>query len=389
MNSKKAQIAIIAIFLVFTFALSITFFALPKADFSAQEKRSLSKFPEISFDSFLKGNLTAGLEGENGGFIPDHFPLRSFFVATNAYMNLLLGNTAGTNYYNCDDGYIVTKPPSSDRSKINLRLLGDFAASFDEVTLAVVPSPGYIMEDKLPLIHADYKDDAVFDLINSKKAANIKLCDLREVFKASYTAGTDLYYKTDHHWTTKGAFIAYNALCNTMDIEPADMDNFRIKSHDGFYGTTYSSSGYFLNAPDTLEIWENENFSDSIKLTISDTDKGEIRNREYSSMYFEERLSEPDMYPVFLNGNQPVVTIENSKAQTDKTLLIFKDSYAHAITPFFAENYQKIVMVDMRYYDINAFGLVSEFAKNINADDCLFLYSMDSFMTDNSFAYLF
>ena len=389
MNSKKAQIAIIAMFLAFTFLLSIAFFAIPKSDFSVLEKRDLNDMPKVSFESFFKGDLTEALEGESGGYIPDHFPLRSFFVATNAYMNLLLGNTAGTNYYNCDDGYIMTKPSSSDRSRINIKLINDFTASFDEVTLAVVPSPGYIMEDKLPLIHADYFDDAVFETINDRKAENINVCDLREAFKASYRGGTDLYYRTDHHWTTKGAYIAYNVLCGALGLEATSADTFTVRSYEGFYGTTYSSSGYFLNSPDTLEVWENEGLSESIKVTISTAENGEIKNREYETMYFYEHLTEPDMYPVFLNGNQPVVTIENSKAQTDKTLLLFKDSYAHAITPFLAENYQKIVMVDMRYYDIRTFGLISEFAKSAEADDCLFLYSMDSFMTDNSFAYLF
>ena len=81
LNNRKAHIAIIAMFLVFTFALSILFFALPKSDFSKQEKRYLSKAPEVSFENFMKGDLTAGLEGEKGGFIPDHFLSEAFSLA--------------------------------------------------------------------------------------------------------------------------------------------------------------------------------------------------------------------------------------------------------------------------------------------------------------------
>lgn len=380
MNNKKAQIAIIAIFLAFTTAFSALFFILPKKEYSSSEKRYLAKAPEVSFENFLSGKLTTSLEGgENGGYIPDHFPLRSFFVGVNSYWNLATGTTASNGYYYCQDGYIITKPAATNRADRNLQLINLFAASFDEVSLMVVPSPGEMLESKLPKVHSSYPDKGVYDYITENKASNIRFMDLRENFADCVAKDEQIYYKTDHHWTSLGAYTAYSLYCAEKGIEATDRAAFEVSSHDGFYGTTYSSSGYFLSSPDTLEIWENKNTSQSVKVTVTEGAQSE----EFTSMYFTNHLSEDDMYPVFLDGNHALVTIENPKAKSDNTLIIIKDSFAHCAAPFLAENYSKVIMVDLRYYK----GSVTELAAADNAE-ILFLYGMNNFCTDSNLAFL-
>lgn len=381
MNSKKAQVAIVAVFLVFTLALSAMFFIIPKEDYSSSEKRFLAQAPEASLENFFSGKLTAALEGgESGGYIPDHFPFRSLFVGINSYWNLLTGSTASNGYYFSDDGYIITKPADTNRSDRNLQLINLFAASFDEVYLMVVPSPGEMLSGKLPNVHRDYPDAGVYDYIAENKAENVRFMDLREYFGDSIVSDEQIFYKTDHHWTSLGAYTAYGYYCDTLGLEFTPMDKFTVTHHPGFFGTTYSSSGYFLTEPDTLEIWENKDLRDSIKVTITEGEDSET----FNSMYFTEHLEEDDMYPVFLDGNHALVTIENERAKSDKTLLLIKDSFAHCAAPFFAENYSKIVMVDLRYYKES----VTTLANSEGADDILFLYGMNNFCTDSNFAFL-
>ncbi len=381
MNSKKAQIALVAIFLAFTLTLSAMFFILPKEDYSSSEKRYLAEAPEVSLENFLDGKLTTALEGgESGGYIPDHFPFRSLFVGINSYWNLATGSTASSGYYFCDDGYIITKPADTNRADRNLRLINLFAASFDEVYLMVVPSAGEMLSHKLPAVHNEYPDTGVYEDILKNKAENIKFIDLREAMGDAVVSDEQIFYRTDHHWTSLGAYIAYGYYCEEMGLEFTPMDKFSVTQHPDFYGTTYSSSGYFLTEPDTLEIWENKNFRDSIKVTI--TEGADVK--EYDSMYFTSHLEEDDMYPVFLDGNHALVTIENSRAKSDDTLLIVKDSFAHCAAPFFAENYSKVIMVDLRYYKESATAL----AQTQGADDILFLYGMNNFCTDSNFAFL-
>ena len=381
MKNKNAHIAIIAIFLLVTFGFSVLFFAMPKEDYSSSEKRYLADFPEFTLESFVGGKFTNALEGgENGGYIPDHFPLRSFFVGVNSYWNLLIGSTSSNGYYYADDGYIITKPSDVNNSERNLEIINKFSASFDEVVLMVVPSAGEVLSDKLPANSVDYPDEGVYANIEKYKADNIKFCDIRDEFRELYTStGTQLFYKTDHHWTSAGAYAAYEKLCPELGKTAVTQESLTKSSFDNFYGTTYSSSGYFLRKPDTLEIWENK-AADSVKVTIVEG----AEEKSYDTMYFESHLEEDDMYPVFLDGNHALVTIENPKAESNETLLIIKDSFAHCATPFLANNYSKIVMVDMRYYKLP----VTELAAQHGVDDVLFLYGMSNFCTDTNFGYL-
>ena len=381
MNNKKAQIAIIAIFLVFTLAFSCLFFVLPKVEYSSAEKRYLAKAPEVSLDSFFSGKLTNALEGgENGGYIADHFPLRSLFVGINAYWNLSIGATASNGYYFCQDGYIITKPADTNRADRNLQLINLFAASFDEVSLMVVPSAGQVLGDKLPRVHSAYPDEEVYDYIIENKADNIKFMDLRESFSELAVQDEQIYYKTDHHWTSLGAYTAYELYCAEKGLDAKSTDGFEKTEHTDFYGTTYSSSGYFLAEPDTLEIWKNKDIEGKVKVTITEG----TESNEYRSMYFENHLKEDDMYPVFLDGNHALVTIENKNAQSDETLIVIKDSFAHCAMPFFAENYSKVMMVDLRYYK----NSVTELAYAEGADEVMFLYGMNNFCTDSNLAFL-
>lgn len=381
MKSKKAYIAVIALFLVFTFGFFVMFVALPKAEYSSMEKRYLAEFPEISPQSFVSGELTSALEGgESGGYIPDHFPFRSLFVGVNAYWNLLTGTTASNGYYYGDDGYIITKPAAANRSEQNLSLINSFSASFDEVTLMVVPSAGYVLSDKLPQNSVDYPDREVYAYIEDNAAENIQVCSVTEEFEAKHREGTQLYYRTDHHWTSEGAYAAYTALCDALGQTPVAREEFTVSEYPDFYGTTYSSSGYFLRNPDTLEIWENKSLSEGISVEITEGSNTET----YDSMYFPAHLEEDDMYPVFLDGNHALVKITNENAKSQRTLLMVKDSFAHCAAPFLAENYSKVIMVDLRYYKLP----VSMLAESEGADDILFLYGMNNFCTDTNLGYL-
>ncbi|MBQ9742376.1 MAG: hypothetical protein IJV88_01710 [Ruminococcus sp.] len=386
MNNKKAHIAIIAIFLVFTFAFSVLFFAIPKTDYSSTEKRHLAQMPEVSLENFFSGKLTTALEGgTQAGYIADHFPFRSFFVGLNSYWNLGIGSTASNGYYFAQDGYIITKPSQVNDSDLVLSRINQFSASFDEVAMMVVPSAGYMLQEKLPLNRVDYPDAQVYDYILANKAENISFCDVRDTFTQMHRQGTQIYYRTDHHWTSEGAYAAYREVCSVLGQEPVEREAYNVTTYNNFFGTTYSSSGYFLRDPDTIQVWENKALADSIKVSISEIRDGEEVTESFDSMYFESHLQEDDMYPVFLDGNHRLVTIENSKAKTDETLLLLKDSFAHCMAPFLAENYSKIVMVDLRYYAED----VTALAQSEGVDKVLMLYGMDSFCTDaTSFANL-
>ena len=382
MKNKFIKFLPAALFIAFTLSLGIAFFALPKKDFSDYEKRYLAETPIFSLSNLLSGDLVKEIDGdsENGttGYVSDHFPFRSFFVGLNSYYNLSFGNTANSDYYFGEDGFIITKPYNIRRLDTNIKVLNSFSEDMN-VTLGVVPSAGYILEDKLPQNHISYKDIEVYKKLKAELSANINYCDLEAVMKDFYSSGEAPYYKTDHHWTTSAAYEAYKALSSELSYIPTDESRFTKTEYEGFCGTTYSSSGYFLAEPDTLVLWEQGAASSSVTVEIHEGESV----KAYDSMFFLNHLDEPDMYPVFLDGNHSLVKIKNPDAEGGK-LLVIKDSYAHALVPFLADNYSEIVMVDMRYYKES----VSELCKAEGITDALILYSISNFCTDTGLAFL-
>lgn len=382
MKKKVINFIPAAVFLLFTFALCILFFALPKKDFSETEKRYLADAPEFSVENLVSGGLAKEIDGDSSqgtvGYVADHFPFRSFFVGVNSYFNLACGNTANSDYYFGKDGFIITKPYSTERLDTNISVINSFAEKAN-VTLGVVPGAGYVLEDKLPLNHVSYSDPEVYEKLKTELDKSVNYFDLEMLMKEYYKNGAAPYYKTDHHWTTPAAFEAYKALGDTLGYTPSESSAFEKESYSCFYGTTYSSSGYFLSSPDTLQVWKNPATEKAVTVEIREG----LSVESFDSMYFEEHLEEPDMYPVFLDGNHAMVKITNPEAKGGR-LMVVKDSYAHALVPFLADNYSEIIMVDMRYYKDSISALCEENA----IEDVLILYSISNFCTDTGLAFL-
>ena len=369
-------------FVAFIFIMTILFFALPKKEYSSAEKRYLSDFPKLSVDTFFSGDFGEDFET----YLSDHTAFRQFWVGLNSYYNLSLGNPLSNGIYHCKDGYLVNDPPVTDRFDTNIDIIAEFASKTDlPSTMVLAPSTGYVANDVLPNNHIVYHDDELVESAKETLKENgVSFVDLRSEFKEAYRNGAQLYYKTDHHWTTSGAHLAYCNLSDKMGFKANNKDNFEITSYDDFYGTTYSSSGYWLTKPDVIEVWQSKSLKDS-ELSISIADgKNSV---ESTSMFFLDNLKDDDKYPVFLDGNHPYTLIENKtlkESGNNKKLLIIKDSFAHSLTPFLADHYSEIVMIDMRYYKEK----VSQLIENEKFTEILFVYSIDNLGSDTDIAWL-
>lgn len=367
------------VFLIFISALGIWFIFSPKLEYSSAEKRYLQKFPEVSLESVSSGEF--GTEFES--YFADHFPKRELWVGMNAYYNFGLGNNGANGVYNCGDDYLVNKPVSTENNiSKNSDAIIDFKNTIDTpVTVMFAPSTGYVCDDVLPKFHDTYNDDVYFEDVSEKFAeSDISFVDLRQSFKDEYKNGSQLYYKTDHHWTTLGAYTAYTELCKQLGITPASKDKFEVETYDDFYGTTYSTSGFWLTPPDEIEVWNNPaNADKNIRVEITEGTNTE----EYTSMYFYDHLEEDDKYPVFVDGNHALTEITNTNA-TGGTIVMIKDSFAHSLVPFLAENYSKVVLVDMRYYK----NSVSEIIAQENPEQVVVMYGIDNIATDTDIVWL-
>lgn len=378
-RSKIGKYIPAVVFLIFIYGMALWFLFSPKTDYSSSEKRYLQKFPDTNVEKVLSGEF--GSEFET--FFADQFPQRNTWVGLNAYTALAEGNNGASGVYNCKNGYLINKPVSTDNNlDKNVGAVVDFAKTIDApTTVMLIPSTGYIADDVLPTFHDKYNDDEDISRISSTLSKEkIGFVDLRERFKSEYKNGSQLYYKTDHHWTTKGAYTGYQELCKALGITPIDDSTLKKDSYPDFYGTTYSSSGFWLTPPDNIEIWSNPKNSDK-NISVKITEGSNVKTS--GSMYFTDHLKEDDKYPVFIDGNHALTEITNTNAKNG-TILLIKDSFSHSLAPFLAENYSKVVLVDLRYYKESVSQLVSAY----NPEQVVVLYGIDNLATDTDIVWL-
>lgn len=376
MKNVKDKILMIC-FCAFIGIMPLLFFILPKSFFSADEKRVLEKSPDFSVDAVLNGKYQKGVEQ----FLSDHFPARKGFIALDAYYRLYTGRNGTNGIYKGSDGYLINTPVSMDDANLrkNLNTIRSFAEKTDiPVFLTVVPSTGYILGDKLPLVHETYNDDKILTQAEKSLSPAVKYIDLCEALRKE---GKDnqIYYRTDHHWTSIGAFTAYNMLSDILEYEPLKKSDFKISKYNGFYGTTYSKSALWGEKPDTIELWRsNANISVEI---YDDNKKGVTKSRD---AFFTDRLKDADKYPVYLDSNHSLVKIKNSGVAKGK-LLIIKDSFANCLAPFIMNHYNEIYMVDLRYYRKNT---ASKLIKDNGINQVLIVYGIDDIVNDKNIMWL-
>lgn len=374
--TDKSRYFIAIIFVGFIGAFALMFWITPKESFSPKEKRYLQKFPEFSFDSVTDKSFEKGFES----YINDHMVLRDEFMELNSCYNLLAQNNGADGVYKCSDGYLINEPKANERLSLNLSVTADFAEKTGiDTTLMIIPSTGYIMDNVLPYNHREYLDDEYYSEITSFcKTNKLGFVDLRDTFRQNRSE-IQLYYKTDHHWTTAGAYLAYNLLCDDLKIKPVPAGKFSVEKYNDFYGTTYNASGLWHNESDTLELWSKADNRSTCDITANGT------TTSHKSMFFRANLSGSDKYEVFLNGNNPITTVKNPKSKSKKKLLIIKDSFSHCLTPFLTESFAQITLVDMRYYKKS---VSEEICQTTHFDKALICFGIDNFISDKDYAFL-
>lgn len=359
MKQKKSDILTILLFCGFLFGMLICYLAMPKLAFSENEKRYLADAPKVSWTA-----VASGAWGEDAEtYMADHIPGRDFFVGLNAYFDLYTGRQVSKDVWLRGDR-LVEAPVEIDSSGAMTRMtvINNFAQTVGRtVDVAIVPSAGWALEG----VSGGYLDDAIIRGISAMAGENVNPVDMLSVFENN----PQLYFKTDHHWNSAGAYAGYAAYMNALGREPVGEDSFRKEVFGTFRGSTYSRSALWLTPGEELELWQG---SDCLTVTNAETEG------EHAGVFYWERLEEADKYTVFLDGNHSLVRIHNPNGQGK--LLVIRDSYSNSLGCFLAESYGEVVLVDLRYY----LGAVSELAAQEGFDNILVCYSIGNFMTDTN-----
>ena len=283
-------------------------------------------------------------------------------------MEQLLGKREFNGVYLCGDTLISkVETPAEGMVDKNLgyidRLAGKTGAN---VVLGLIPSAAEIWKEKLPAGAGSWDQTAL--LAQSQ-------VDFRNALAAH--ADEPIFYRTDHHWTTLGAFYGANALLDSLEKEPLKENNFTPETaSDSFNGTLYSQSGIHWLEPDNMEFWVQEE-----GLTVTSWRTGK---EEPASLYDRTYLEKKDKYSSFLGGNQPLCVIKNENVTDGSKLLLVRDSYSDALAPFLAQRFSEVHLLDLRYYRLPA----AQYAAENGIGDIVVLYSIPNFLTDKNLVFL-
>lgn len=373
---KKRNLPLAVGFCLVLAGVQAAFWLLPKESFSENEKRVLQEAPGFSWFSLWSGKWFAAMDD----YISDHFAQRDFWVGLHAYASQAEGLNAAGEVYKGKDGWLIQAPLETGAVwEQNLQALSDFIESHagQDISFLAVPTTGAVMQDKLPALHGAYPDQALLLQMQQKFQGNVQWLDVAAAFQE--TESDDIFYRTDHHWTSRGAYLAYRVLAQAWGLAPAEADSYAVADYDGFYGTTYSKSGLWATPPDTISLWTDQ--ETQIHVTVYD------ENRpvpvEHEGAFFLEHLEDADKYPTFLDGNHARVTL-TSNAPGGK-LLIVRDSFAHCFAPFLSRHFRTIDLVDLRYFKKQT---VSELIEQNDYDRVLFVYGLETLADDRSIQWL-
>lgn len=367
--SKKALWIEAIVFLAFIFAFFILNTALPDREFSEQENRSLQQRPAFSFDELFSGQYTKDFEA----YTTDQFTLRDEWITLKAASELALGKRQNNGMFLCDGGTIIEpyEAPEDGKLEANMEALNKLVANTDaDVYFALIPGKSDIWAHMLPQNAPRDSEKAAIDYCYSlSDAVNVDIYGKLEEHSGEY-----IYYRTDHHWTTLGAYYGFSALAESMGLDCPDISEYsgRETVSEEFYGTSWSSSGFSWVEPDSMEIF------------VTEPEGLEITNYPQGSpvegqLYDWSRLEVKDKYSFFYGGNTPLLEIETG-VEDAPSLLILRDSYMDSLSPFLLESYSRIHILDLRYYRAS----LSDYIAQNGFDDVLVCYSIDNFSTDSN-----
>lgn len=382
---KKITIIIFLLFIYGFFAFS----ALKEdATYSEHENRTLAAKPEFSAEGFFSGKYTSDYET----YIQDQFPLRDEFVSFKNYTELAVGKKEVKSILLCSDGYFVENHDGEDyeseRAVKNANSIisagNRWAEKFgkEHVSVMIVPTAQSILTDKLPLFAQPYNQ---MEYINPIKeglddGVFIDVYDTLTEHKDEY-----IYYKTDHHWTSYGAYLAYKKWCTSKGLNAYAREDFNIETvSDEFLGTIHSKIN-IKSDMDTIEIYNVKDYNINAVYNMGGSFKDSLTDESF--------LEGKDKYSFFFGGNQGIVEITDKDSETvsdkmheepvnsdkkESVLLIIKDSYANCFAPMTVGMYDRVYVMDLRYFNMKP----DMFMELYGVTDILLLYNADTLTDD-------
>lgn len=364
-HMKRINLITTVIFLIVIFGLTISSLIKEPEEISISERRKLAQSPQISIDEIFNGNFTEDYRD----FLQDQAVLRENFRAIKSFVErkilfkkennevYIVGNNLYDKFYGINQRYI-------DRAAMLLNNIIESINS-EKIYLSIIPSKAHMLDRNKYLLS---DQNTIADYL--KQNVNSKYINL---MKIATTGNEELFYVTDHHWTTDGAIKAYEIIITAMGYQPVDDYDFELVT-DSYVGSYYGKAAVMSIEKDSIYFAHNEYLDNMTVRRYETLDEYE----DFDSIYFKDKVDSLDPYDAFLGGLGPITVIENSVIQSDEELIMFKDSYSHSLAPFLAQHFKKVTLFDLRY--VRRELIESNF--DLDGKTVLFIYNTTILNTD-------
>lgn len=377
---KGRMIVLCVVFFSMLYGISILGLVQQKKTYSSTEKRMLQTFPKLSAKRVLKGKFQKKYET----YLSDQFPARDQWIQVKSITERLIGKTESNQVFFGKKHYLLEKYTEKDfnkkQIKKNIQALKKLIEGLIEeninIKVLMVPSKTEVLKDYLPLFAESYNETIFFEMLTKElpEQVLVPIKEILEAHKEEY-----IYYRNDHHWTGLGAWYGYQAYMDMAysELEPKWQELIEKKKQalksvsKNFLGTTYSKVNMYSEM-DEIFVYEPKG-----EFSVIYNQGEKIEDTFYQWEYLEKQ----DQYSVFSGGNQGILEITGGK-KNGRTLMLVKDSFANCMVPFLMEDYEKLVVVDMRQINVG----LSMVMRMYKPSDVLVLYNMVQFMQDTDFA---
>ncbi len=353
-------------------AVPLLFWLRPVPDYSEAENRMLTSTPSFTADSLFSGDYTKGLSA----YLQDRLPLRSTLLSVKSAAEYGALRQENNRIMTAQGGYLVKRFEYSDQ---NLSTFRQNIAAIDGLIQALkkhqkpavfvcAPRAVDVLIDRCPAFVEEPTERSVWQILKQSDTQAITFTDLlREKAKA----GESVWYRTDHHWTTLGAYYAYTALGAPLGYRPLPREAFAEQTIcKDFYGTSHAAAAIPICRADTVRAMRYQGDE-----TFVCTDR--ITGKTENGLYRPEMLNARDKYQYFLGGNTAHLHIAKAPSSPRPTLLIIKDSYAQSAVPFLARHFD-IELIDLRYFRGDATEVIHDIVNSPNYAGTLVLYNADT-----------
>lgn len=377
-RQRKVQEQLVGIiFILILFLFLIINIIVPNKEKSVQENRMLATKPKFRLSSLISGDYDEKFEG----YMDDQFVGRDMWRKLKVTVDRICGSRLENGVYIGTNGQLLEQIEVADKNHLaaNIKAIKSFSESQSKipVRMMLVPDAANVLNHSLPALAKPEDQTQMFSMVRKDLGDSVEWIDVSTELNKHKTE--KIYYKTDHHWTTLGAFYAFQAAAPSLGIK-GDLSGKYVSYavSNSFNGMLASKSGVNLGEKEQIDIYVPT--EEDTDLIIDYVDEG----KRSTSLYDSSKLKEKDQYTVFLGGNSSLLDIRTVSTST-KRLLLVKDSFANSFIPFLTPYYREIVVVDPRYYS----GTINDLMDSYRITEVLFLYSGNTFFKDNNISGVF